>query len=252
MVKALGRWLLNATAVVALIAATASGASATTALLYDDLTFVTSPWQSALTGKGFTITSVSNDADFLSQLSMHTFDVVVVQFDGVDPTMMHSINALTSYTGKIIYNSAVTQYDSTFQVTDPVSFNDRNTAEQGIPATLNVSPLLSAGLSSSTLTVDNPFYAVPWRSFTNIPATATVAGTFLDDGNAGIVIGNGGRTIINGFMGETLGSDEVQLYKNELGLLTAPVPEPATATLLGLGLVVTAALGYRRRKSARD
>jgi PEP-CTERM motif len=258
LVKALGRWLLNATAVVAVIAATASGAWATTALLYDDVFGASSRWSAALQAQGFTTTSVSTDAAFLSALAgPPTFNVVIVHFGAPDPTdptsITHMIDALTTYTGKVIYASSVTQYDAAFQVSDPLTFTQRTNMFGSLPATLDVGAVFSAGLSSSSLSLDTGSYTVAWRSFST---GATVAGTFEEadmGSNAGIVIGNNNRTIINGFLGDTLDqADEIQLYRNELGFLTAPVPEPATATLLGLGLVVTAALGYRRRTSARD
>ena len=262
MVKALGRWLLNATAVVAVIAATASGAWAAplAALLYDDTFGASSRWTNALQAQGFTnITSVSTDLGFTNALTgPQTFDVVIVHFgtpDPSDPSSMHMVDALTTYTGKVIYASSVTQYDAAFQVSDPLTFAQRTAMFNSLPATLDVGAVFSAGLSSSSLSLDTGSYTVAWRSFIN-NGGAGVAGTFEEAAagqNTGIFIGNNNRTIINGFLGDTLDqADEIRLYRNELGFLTAPVPEPATATLLGLGLVVTAALGYRRRTSARD
>jgi len=158
--------------------------------------------------------------------------------------------------GKVIFSSvADPQYDAVFSVSQ-AGFGTINDL---LPTTIQIpGGALLVGLSSGLLTVrDDPNLDTYWRSFDLLltDPTATGLATF-EDGNLGIVLGRNGRTIINGFGGSTLyanesslsHADEVRLYQNEVGLLVTAVPEPATGALLGLGLIITAALGYRRRK----
>jgi hypothetical protein len=111
--------------------------------------------------------------------------------------------------------------------------------------TLDLTSLFSAGLSSMTLSLDPGSYSIWSRSF--VADLGTIIAATFEDLNAGIVVGNGGRTIINGFMGDTLPeADEIRLYQNEVRyLVAAAVPQPTTGTLLAVGLLLLAAVRHR-------
>jgi hypothetical protein len=248
-----GRSILAATAGILLLVASASHAVAAT-VLYND--FTSPNWAAALSGLGITPVTASGDADFATKLNPLTVDLAIVQFDGDvhSSALQASLLTYIAAGGRVIFSSvADAQYDPQFSVSE---------AGLNMPGdfmtTIQVGGALSSGLSSSNLTVkDEPNLVTFWRSFNLLltDPTATGLATF-EDGNLGIVLGHNGRTIINGFGGSTLyanesslsPADEVRLYQNEVGLLVAAVPEPATGALLGLGLIITAALGYRRRK----
>ena len=250
------RSVLAAFAGILLLLSGSSQAIAAT-LLYND--FTSPNWAAALSGFGITPITASGDADFVAKLNPATVQLAIVQFDqSVHPGLQASLTSYIASGGKVIFSNVVdSQYDSIFRVAQAGSGNFAD-----FSTTIDIGGALSSGLSSSTLTVmDIPGLATFYRSFSLLagPPPATGLATFAD-GNVGIVLSNNGRTIINGFGGSTIyasdenlsAADEIRLYQNELGLLGitpgTPVPEPATGALVGLGLLVTAALGYRRRK----
>jgi len=84
-----------------------------------------------------------------------------------------------------------------------------------------------------------------WGTFStsmSVLAGGTVGGTF-GDGSDAIIVGNGSRTIVNGFLSDTVASQ--LLYANELKSFSGKVPEPATIALFSAGV---AAFGAMRRK----
>jgi hypothetical protein len=90
---------------------------------------------------------------------------------------------------------------------------------------------------------------------------SSIAGTYFDPGNASgtngegaVVVGNSGRSIVNGFLNDTAGAPGEQIYVNEINALlpgTTTTPEPATLGLLATGLATLAGYGVRRRRRSQ-
>ena len=107
---------------------------------------------------------------------------------------------------------------------------------------------------ANPVSITNPVppYAVFSTGFTLDATTGTsIAATFSGTigGEAAIVTGNGGRSIVNGFLNDTAGAAGEQIYINEINQLLSATPEPASWGLLGLGLVTL--LGYSRFRTRK-
>lgn len=226
---------------VIMVALVATPSFAGSILFYDDFVFGgPDTWGTALSASGHTITSVSDDTAFATAIGSGSYDLAVVQFDNTSHSTAAS--ALSSYVtggGKAIFGHWLTEADAAFGVT-----------QTGANLSTLTLSMFDTGLSSFVQVLTNPTYGIFSRSFTTVD---TIGATF-EDGNAGIVVGNSGRTIINGFLGNTIASsaDEIQLYTNQISYLmggsgSGEIPAPAPLALMGLGL---AALGYSRKRKA--
>lgn len=228
--------LMAAVAVTLAATAITTSASATSLLYRNDFSVGTDYLGAAIAASGFTVTSTSGN---LSGYTLGDYDVVVYanQNSGVPGGDIASLNTYVSGGGRVIFDDW----------TRSGSFNGGEvfTGNNNLH-TLTVGPQFNF-MIGGPLSLSNP----GWGIFSTGLGVAggVVAGTF-ENGDAAIVVGNGGRTIVNGFLNDTVASQ--QLYTNELFGLGGAVPEPATwaMMLVGFGGLGAVLRSNRRRQFA--
>jgi hypothetical protein len=211
----------------------AGTANAATVLYRNDNNLGTDQMAAALSALGYTVTSTAGD---LSGFTLTDFDIVVyaTQNNSAPGSDLTALDSFIAGNGRVLFQ--------TWTTGNPSLGADQtgNTNE----AILTVGPLFSTGLTNP-LTVINPGWGV--YSIGLSATTGTVAGSF-GNGDAGIIVGNGGRTIWNGFLTDTLSTSV--LYQNQLAYLaggTTAIPEAATWAMLIAGFGLTGAALRRRR-----
>lgn len=185
----------------------------------------------AVTATGATVTTTDGS---LSGYDLSNYNIVVYANQGgyVPGGDIAALDAYVAGGGKVIF--------------DDWTGSDSFTGDQTFDGDNNQTTItLSAYNSgiSGPLSVVNPGWTTFSTGLTTLPGGVSSA-TF-EDGDSAIVTGNNGRTIVNGFLSDTVASE--QLYTNELGALSA-VPEPAAWSMMLVGFGVVGA-GLRRRKA---
>jgi hypothetical protein len=220
------------------LVAIAAPSSAASILYRVDHVVGTDVMDAALVSSGHTITKIATD---LSGQTLASYDIVIYanqnlsQADGDQA----ALDAYMASGGKLIYA------------------NWRTSAAGELPA---INSAYTGGINQVGITlsqfasgVTNPLTAVNpgWGVFTT-GLTALAGGTvaaMFDNGDAAIVIGTDGRSIHNGFLTDTV--DSQQLYLNEIDfLLSGAVPEPATWAMMISGFAMAGFAARRRTKAA--
>lgn len=225
-------------------------ATAATVLYYADEFSGTDYPSLALAARGDTVTTASSWADFNTKLGAGSYDLVIALAqdlgNGID------VPTLTSYVdggGHVIF----TDYTQPADIAALLDGSFTGTLNQ---TSANFAPALATGVTNP-----QPLTNPGWGTFAMSLAPG-VGGTsvcsFAIDSCA--VSGNGGRTLLLGFLADTTNSNGSQLWQNLIASLVggaaptppAPIPTPTLSpwSLGALGLMlalVSARLARRRR-----
>jgi hypothetical protein len=194
----------------------------------------------AIYDSGYGVTSTSGS---LGGFDLSDYDVVVYANQGgsLPNGDVDALNAYIAAGGKVIFD-------------DWTRSNSFNGGQIFTGATNHSSVTLSQFYDGVPIpmTLSSPGWGIFSTDMAAAPGSV-VAATF-ENGAAAIVVGNGGRTIVNGFLSDTAWSEA--LYANELAsfaaLPSSPTPEPASWAMMvgGFGLV-GGALRSRRKAAVR-
>lgn len=217
--------LTIAVAIVANFFATTASASS---LLYrNDYVVGTDYLGQAISNSSFSVTATQ---DSLSTFNLNDYSVVVYanQNFGVPTGDIDKLNAYIAAGGSVIFNDWTGN-----------AFGEASATGSANLTTLTLGSQFSGGISGP-LSLSNP----GWGTF-SVGLTGGIAAATFENGDIAIAIGNGGRTIYNGFLSDTVESEK--LYSNQLASLVTAVPEPETYALMLTGLGVIGAVARRRK-----
>ncbi len=239
---------------LALLAVVAVPASAQNILYYNDYNVGTDSMGAALAGLPvmYAVTTATSTGDFVTQLTGGGYDLAIFfeqnsSGSGYDAAFA----ALATFIGG--GGAAIADDWTTWDPTHPAVFGAAYTGNTNDGTMTVTDASLAAGVSNPV-----SLYNPGWGVFSTGLNGGTSAAVFVGSGESAIVIGNGGKTIFNGFLSDTFvdTATGVQLYTNEINLVLGDwvpggpdVPEPgALAMLAGMGL---AGLGFVLRRSRK-
>jgi len=244
------RKLIGSTLVATVLLASTTIASAASILLYDENTSNDIP-QQALSNLGMAYT-VAGSGNFNSLLTTGgPWDLVIMDVPSTIPS--GGFSALGTYIaggGRAMLSYWDLDIDPSLASAFEASVASSFTTPQNVHS-WNAGHPVWAGVGSLTswndIWGDNGDRLNATGSGVALGGFVPGAGTLNE---AAIVLGNGGRTIVNGFLFDEINdTNGVRLVENEIRFLLdgTAVPEPGTLALFGISLAGLAAV--RRRRS---
>ena len=197
-------------------------------LLFSD-SLIASPFEPALTNLGLTFQRFSDEASFNSAVNAANRLSILVVLDAPQGTYaLSSLAGFVSGGGRVLIQAYSLAGSPTLAGTFQVILESRSTSP--LPLYDWGGSLLFAGLSSPVNFIEINLNEDAQKLHPLAEARA-VAGfaSGLTSGEAAVVIGNGGRTIVNGFYveGASDNSSAVKLAQNEISfLIGALAPRP--------------------------
>jgi hypothetical protein len=202
-------------------------ATAANVLLFVDGAIGMDTFALALSNLGISPTFTNDPSSFASLLQSGSWDVVIAALQnnyGTD-SYRSALDAYVAAGGKAIYT------DWTGDAAEYATFGATTTGSSNFSAITAV----NAGVYNAPVPINlsNPgwgIYAVGMS-----PTSAGVAVASYDNGDAAVIVGNDGRTIINGTLSDSYADTNagVSIAESEINYLLGVLPASLTGTLAG-------------------